>query len=188
VKLPFSKLPMQPNLRSLHRGVSKPVLSVWDWVLLPALVCLGATFVLAAPIKIGIFSPPEPVLPLVLAFCWALIRPSYIAPLVLALLGLFLDNFWGAPIGLYTFLLMLVYGTFVSIRAYVAGQETLVILAVYGLTCFLFFMLGVIIISVSSGTVPRLIGVFEQMFVTMACFPLVLYMLETYLHSDARFQ
>jgi rod shape-determining protein MreD len=187
VKLGQMPLKVNPQ-KSLHRSVAKPTVTPVEWIFIPAGVCILAVIVLAAPIKIGIFSPPEPILPLVLAFSWALIRPSYLAPLVLAGLGMFLDYYWGGPLGLYTFLLMLVYATFVSLRAYISGQETLVIIGVYILTCFVFFLVGTLIVSINAGTIPRIIGVFEQFFATVACFPLVLYMLETYLHSDARFQ
>jgi rod shape-determining protein MreD len=188
VKFPLSQLPLKVSQRSLHRSVAKPTLTPWEWIFFPALLCILVTLILAAPIKIGVFSLPEPILPLVLAFSWGLIRPSYIAPVVLAGLGLFLDYFWGGPLGLYTFLLMLVYATFTALRAYVSGQDTLIIIGVYILTCFVFFAVGTIIVSITSGTVPRIIGVFEQFFATLACFPLVLHMLETYLHSDTRFQ
>ncbi len=44
---------------------------------------------------------PEPVFPMAPAFAWAMIRPSVLAPLVLLVMGLFLDLLWGGPIGLW---------------------------------------------------------------------------------------
>jgi rod shape-determining protein MreD len=72
-------------------------LEPWRWLGVPALVAVVATIVFAIPIKVFGLQLPEPVFPMVLAFAWAVIRPSVIAPFVLMLLGLFLDLFWGGP-------------------------------------------------------------------------------------------
>ena len=49
-------------------------LQPWRWLLLPAAVSIVLTIVLAAPIRLFGFGMPEPVLPLVLAFAWPVIR------------------------------------------------------------------------------------------------------------------
>ena len=99
------------------------VIGPWEWIFLPALLAIVLTIVVATPIKIFGLELPEPVAPLILAYVWPLIRPSYIAPVVLTGLGLFLDAYWSAPIGFYTLPLMLVYGTLIIVRTYVAGQD-----------------------------------------------------------------
>ena len=181
----FQRSPLNGGMRG---GMAARIITPWDWILFPALVSLIATVLLAAPLQPFNLYLPEPVTPLLLAFAWPLIRPSYIAPVVLGLLGLFLDFFWGAPLGFWTLGLMLVYGVLVMVRTYVIGQEWIVVLGVFVLTELAFFTHGTIIATIDSGSVPRLWGVFEQAVVTGLGFPVVLYLMEKYLHADVRFQ
>lgn len=159
-----------------------------DWIALPALLAVLATLVMATdvPLPFG-WEMPEPVWPMVLAFSWPLIRPSYFAPVVLAGLGFFLDYFWGAPIGFYVLCLMTVFGGTLLIRGYIVGQETWVVGAAYCLAVGLFFAMGTVLTAIDAGNVPRLVGVFEQMLVTSFLFFFVHMLLETYLHADVRF-
>jgi rod shape-determining protein MreD len=164
------------------------IIGPWDWILAPALISIGLTIVLATAFQpFGLYLP-EPVSPLVLAFAWPLIRPSYVAPFVLAGLGLFLDYFWGAPIGFWTLNLMLVYGVLVLIRTYIIGQEPIVVFGSFVAAEVVFFTIATILASMDTGEVVRLWGVFEQLLATTALFPAVLYLTEKYLHTDVRFQ
>ncbi|ESQ80120.1 hypothetical protein [Asticcacaulis sp. YBE204] len=159
-----------------------------DWLLIPAVLCVVATFILATdiPLPFG-WDLPEPVWPMVLAFSWPLIRPSYIAPLLLAGLGFFLDYFWGAPLGFYVLCLMAVYGATLLIRSYIVGQDLWVVTVAYGLAVLLFFTLGTILTVIDTGMVPRLISVFEQMLATGVLVFFVHALLERFLHADVRF-
>ena len=189
------KLPMQRGLgggrgpinRGLRNGMASKIIGPQEWIFFPALLSLGLTIVLATAFQPFGFDLPEPVSPLILAFAWPLIRPSYIVPFVLGGLGLFLDFFWGAPLGFWTLGLMLVYAGLVMARTYIIGQEWIVVFAIFLAVEFLFFLFGVILITVDTGSVPRLWGVIEQMFATTLLFPFVLVLLEKYVHSDARF-
>jgi rod shape-determining protein MreD len=173
--------------RYAAKGMAKHMVGPWDWILAPALISLALTLMFAAPIRIWGLVLPEPVWPMLLAFCWPLVRPSYIAPLVLAAIGLCLDVFWAAPLGFYTLLLIVIYGVFLSLRSFIIGQDAVVINSIYAIACFGFFTLGTIVITISSGEIPRLIGVGEQMLATMALYPLVNRYLDIYLHADVRF-
>ena len=82
-------------------------LSPGAWLLLPALVVAVAAFLLTVPLRVAGFGLPEPVFAIGLAFAWARIRPSALAPMVLLSLGLFLDLLWGAPMGLWPLSLLL---------------------------------------------------------------------------------
>ncbi len=172
----------------INRGMQTQVITWWHWLAIPAIISLGATIVLATAFQPFGFYLPEPVTPFILAFAWPLIRPSYIAPFFLAALGLFLDIYWGAPIGLWTLSLMLVYGVLVSLRTYIIGQEWIVLLGIFLLTELAFFTVGTLLVTLDSGAVPRLWGVVEQAFATGLLFPVVLYLMEKYLHSDVRFK
>lgn len=190
MKTPFQRRPKSQTSsfnRSSRQQMASRVIGPWDWLIAPALISIVITIVLATQLQPFGFYLPEPVTPLVLAFAWPLIRPSYIAPFILGLLGVFLDLFWGAPLGFWTLSLLLVYGVLVPARTYIVGQEWIVLFGIWLLTELAFFTVGVLFMTLASGTIPRLWGVFEQMIATTACFPAIYYLLEKYLHADARF-
>lgn len=176
------------NKRPPRRASGSSIVRPWDWLGIPALLAMLATFILATdvPLPFGV-DLPEPVWPMVLAFSWPLIRPSYLAPFVLAVLGVFLDYFWGAPLGFYVLCLMAVYAGTLLIRTYIVGQEGWVITAAYGLAVLVFFILGTILTTLDSQTVPRLVSVIEQMLATFVLVFFVHRLLEKYLHTDVRF-
>ncbi len=190
MKAPFSSRKFKrdnPLNRGMRGGMAAKIVNPWDWIGAPALICILVTVVLAAPIQPFGFYLPEPVCAFVLAFAWPLIRPSYIAPVVLGALGLFLDMFYNTPLGLWTLLLMLMYGALTALRTYVVGQEWIIVFGIYVLAEVVIFGLGAVFMTLDTGGVPRLWGVFEQMFATTLLFPFVLYLLEKYLHADVRF-
>lgn len=173
--------------RGLRGGMASKIIGPWEWIILPALYSVGLTILLATAFQpFGLYLP-EPVSPLILAFVWPLIRPSYIAPFVLGALGFFLDFFWGAPVGFWTLSLMLVYAVIVLVRTWIIGQEWIVVFGCFLLTELVFFTVAIILTTLDAGMIPRLWGVFEQAFATALLFPYVLYLLEKYVHSDVRF-
>src|SRR5688500_14078767 len=87
------------------------------------LLCMGAVVLLGVPVRILGFGLPEPVLPMVLAFAWAVIRPSVLGPFALLLIGLFVDLYWGAPVGLWTLSLLLAYFVALLARNLMVGQS-----------------------------------------------------------------
>jgi len=174
--------------RGVRAGMASRIITPWDWILAPALMSLALTIVLATAFQPFGFYLPEPVSPLILAFAWPLIRPSYIAPFIVGALGFFLDFFWGAPLGFWTIGLVLVYGVLALARTYLIGQEWMVLFGLFLLTELIFFGIGVLLAFIDTGAVVRLWGVVEQAFATTLMFPFVLILLEKYLHSDVRFQ
>jgi rod shape-determining protein MreD len=173
--------------RGLRGGMAGKIIGPWDWIILPGLLSIGLTVLLATPLEPFGFKLPEPVSPLILAFAWPLIRPSYFAPFALGLLGLFLDFFEGAPLGFWTLDLMLVYAVLVFVRTWIIGQEWIVVFGCFLLTVLVFFGLATLLVVIDSGAVPRIWGVVEQAFATTLLFPYVLYLMEKYVHSDVRF-
>jgi rod shape-determining protein MreD len=177
-----------PLNRGMRGGMAARIIGPWDWIILPALISVAATIVLATAFQpFGLYLP-EPVTPFLLAFAWPLIRPSYIAPFVLGALGMFLDFFWGAPLGFWTLSLMLVYAALVFARTYLIGQEWIIVFGVFVLTEIIFFGICTTFMAIDTGSVPRIFGVIEQALATGAGFPVVWYLMEKYLHADVRFQ
>src|SRR5690606_27819707 len=89
---------------------SRPQLEPLRWLGGPFMACIVATLVLAVPLRLFGFRLPEPVFAFIPAFAWAVIRPSVLGPLLLLLLGLFLDLFWGGSLGLWAVSLVAAYG------------------------------------------------------------------------------
>lgn len=172
----------------MRRGFQVRVVGPQHWIFIPALLALAATVILATPVRLFRLPLPEPVIPMVLAFTWPLIRPSVLAPLVLALCGLFLDLLWGGPLGLWALMLLGVYGVVLMARSFIVGQETIVMSFWYaGLTvgawtvaCLLMFL--------RTGTMPNLLGGAVQVIVTLALFPIAAWLLERFDDGDVRFR
>ena len=129
-----------------------------QWVIYPALVCMAATLILATPVELFGLKLPEPVLPLVLAFAWPLIRPSMTAPAVLFGLGVFLDMFWGGTMGVWPLCLLTVYAVVLGSRNLLAGQETQVLVVWYPLCTMGAFLMAYLVVSLAAGRAPSLLS------------------------------
>ena len=172
----------------MRRPVTVRVVGPAQWIVIPALIAVAGTVILATPIKLFGLNLPEPVLPVVLAFAWPVIRPSVIAPLVLGALGLFLDVFWGGALGLWPLALMAVYGLVLSSRSILSNQETQVLFAWYAGAVAVAFALGFCVVTLQTGNMPSLIGMFFQMLPTILMFPLANLMIQRFDDGDVRFR
>jgi rod shape-determining protein MreD len=136
------------------------------------LASVAATLVLMTPLRIAGLSLPEPVFPMVLAFAWAVIRPSVVGPLALLATGLFLDLLWGAPLGLWGLALLLAYGGAVVSRSLVTGRGTLMLLMWYLVLTVIAFTAAYLTIMLRARIAPDLPSVLWQLLATLALFPL----------------
>lgn len=159
-----------------------------QWLVYPALIAMAATVVLATPVKLFGLSLPEPVVPMTLAFAWPLIRPSVIAPVLLLLLGLFLDLLWGGPIGLWPTCLLIVFAVVMGSRSLVSGQDTRVLFAWYAALTVLAFVIGYLAMTLDAGHPPSLFGLILQIVPTILLFPLATLMIERFDDGDLRFR
>jgi rod shape-determining protein MreD len=163
-------------------------LDPWRWLGVPALVAIVATIVFAIPIKVFGLQLPEPVFPMVLAFAWAVIRPSVIAPFVLVLLGLFLDLFWGGPVGLWGVSLLASYTVVLASRSIMTGQSRPMRQIWFAGATGLTMLVGFLIASVISLAVPNLLAVFWQFMATTVLYPFAHRLIERYEDADVRFR
>src|SRR5581483_6250463 len=91
------------------------------------------TVLFSIPLHVFTFQLPQPIFLMVLAFAWAVIRPSVIAPFALLLGGLFLDVFWSGPLGLWALCLLIAYGCAFAGRSMMAGQNQIILFVWYAL-------------------------------------------------------
>ncbi len=172
----------------MRRPVAVRVVGPAQWIFIPGLITLAATIVLATPVELFGLSLPEPVIPMVLAFAWPLIRPSVVAPLVLAALGLFLDVFWYGPLGLWPLALLAIYAVVLGSRNFLIGQETAILFVWYAACCGLAFSLAWLVVGIVAGNPPSLLALLGQVVPTLLLFPFADRMIERFEDGDVRFR
>ena len=172
----------------MKRAVAVRVVGPLHWIVIPSLIVAGVSILLATPFELFGLKLPEPVSALVLAFAWPLIRPSMLAPAVLFGLGLFLDLFWGGPLGLWPLSLLAVYGAILLASNFLAGQATIVLFALYVASTGFAFFLAYMITTLSLGNAPSILAVMGQVVPTLLLFPLADWLIQRFDDADVRFR
>lgn len=172
----------------MRRSAAVRVVGPLQWIVYPALAAVAATIVLATPAQLFGLRLPEPVIPMVLAFAWPLIRPSMTAPVVLFALGLFLDLLWGGPLGLWPLGLIGVYGTLLLARSLLAGQDGPVRFVWYAASTVGAFVLAYVIVALRAGNPPAILSLIGQVAPTLLLYPAADWMLERFDEGDTRFR
>lgn len=168
-------------------GAARP-LNPLGWIGLPMLIALAWTVVFAVPLQVFGVRLPEPVFPLVLVFAWAVIRPSVIAPFAVLATGLFLDIFWGGPMGLWAVSLLVAYGVILAARSIIIGQSLPMMVSWYGVTCIVALMTAFLIARMDAGATPSLIVMAWQFVTTIILYPFAHRLMDRYEDADVRFR
>lgn len=163
-------------------------LTPWRWLGVPMLQCLGVTVLLAIPMRLFGLRLPEPVLPLMLAFAWAVIRPSIIAPAAVLFMGLFLDLFWGGPLGLWALALLTAYGVVLVTRSMMAGQSRPMMWAWYAVACAVAFGAAYLFSMVLARQAANLVSVGWQLLATIVLYPFADRLIDRFEDADVRFR
>lgn len=172
----------------MRRPAAVRVVGPLQWIIYPALAAVAATIVLATPAELYGLRLPEPVIPMALAFAWPLIRPSMIGPAMLFALGLFLDIFWGGPLGLWPLCLMGVYGTVLVSRNLLAGHEGVVRFGWYLVCTVAAFVLAYAIVALRAANPPAILPVLGQVIPTLLLYPVAHWLIERFDDGDTRFR
>lgn len=151
-------------------------------------MAIVATLVLATPVTLFGLGLPEPVIPMVLAFAWPLIRPSITAPLALFGLGLFLDVLLYTPLGLWSLSLICIYAAILVSRNFLMGQETRVLFVWYTVAVLGAFFLAYVIATIDAGRAPSLLALLGQIVPTLLIFPLADRLIQRFDDGDVRFR
>jgi len=163
-------------------------LDPWRWLGVPALACVAATIVFAIPIRVFGLQLPQPVFPMILAFAWALIRPSVLAPFILLLIGLFLDIYWGGPVGLWGVSLLVAYLAVLSARTIMTGQSPGMRQVWFAGATGLAMGCGYLISAANTGSLPNPISVFWQFLATSLLYVFAHRLIERFEDADVRFR
>jgi rod shape-determining protein MreD len=125
---------------------------------------------------------------MVLAFAWAIIRPSLLGPFALLLGGVFLDLLWGAPLGLWGLCLLLAYGGALVSRSLMAGRSAPVLGVWYiGFTAIAFTSAS-LFVMLRSHVTPNLTGALFQFGATLVLYPFAHMLIDRFADADPRFR
>jgi rod shape-determining protein MreD len=163
-------------------------LAPWLWLGVPMLQCIGLTILFAIPLQAFGLQLPEPVFMMVPVFAWAVIRPSVLAPFAVLLLGLFLDIFWGGPIGLWALSLLIAYGVMLSARSILAGQSQPIMWAWFAAACGVAMLAGVLFTRLDVRSSPSWFGVVWQFLATIVLYPFAHRLIDRFEDADVRFR
>ena len=158
------------------------------WMGLPALACAAGAIMLAAPLEIWGLRLPEPVFGLVVAFAWAFIRPSFLAPIALVLLGLFQDLLWGNVLGLWPLALLAAYALTAAARPALIGQSFWTLWAWYLGAVTAAFALACALVWIGAGHAPDLMSLGLQWAASALLFVFAWRLIEAFEDADVRFR
>ena len=158
------------------------------WMVAPMLLCVAATVLLTAPIRVFGLALPQPAFPLMLAFAWPLIRPSLGPPFALLAMGLFLDYLWGGPPGVWPLCLLAAYAAVLVVRRLIAGNDFIFVWAWYAAACAIGFGVGFVLMTMAAGTAPNLVALGWQYLWTVLLFPFAHRLIRRYEDADVRFR
>ncbi|HEY3949431.1 hypothetical protein [Phenylobacterium sp.] len=163
-------------------------LQPWRWLGVPMLQVLVATILFGIPIRVFDLQVPQPVFPMALAFAWAVIRPSVLAPFAVLILGLFLDIFWGGPLGLWALCLLIAYGVAFAGRSMMAGQGRLILCGWYGLATATAMVAGYLFVLLDARSAPGPIPLAWQFVATIILYPYSQRLIDLFEDADVRFR
>lgn len=163
-------------------------LEPWRWLGVPILQALALTVLFGIPLSVFGFQLPEPVFPMVAVFAWAVIRPSILAPFGVLLMGLFLDYFWGGPIGLWALCLLAAYGVALAGRTMMAGQSNVILWSWYAVVTAVAMLMGYLFIMLDMKATPGLVAMAWQFLATIVLYPFAHRLIEMFEDADVRFR
>jgi rod shape-determining protein MreD len=163
-------------------------LQPWRWLGVPMLQVVVATILFGIPLRAFGWQLPQPIFPMALAFAWAVIRPSILAPFAILILGLLLDIYWGGPLGLWALCLLIAYGVALSGRSMMAGQNQVILWAWYGLTTATAMVAGYLFVMLDSRSSPGLVPMAWQFIATIILYPYAQRLIDLFEDADVRFR
>jgi rod shape-determining protein MreD len=163
-------------------------LEPWRWIGVPMLQVLVLTVLFGIPLRVFGLQLPEPIFPMAAVFAWAVIRPSVLAPFAILLMGLFLDYFWGGPIGLWALSLLVAYGVALGGRSMMAGQSRAILWGWYGVVTAAAMMLGCLFVMLDVKSTPSLLSMGWQFLATIILYPFAHRLIEMFEDADVRFR
>ena len=171
----------------MSAGGARP-LAPWRWLGLPMLAVMAGTILFALPMRVWGYGLPEPIFALPVAFAWAVIRPSMLAPLCVMLMGVFLDMMWGSPTGFWAVCLLLPYGIVLGGRSMLQGQSQIMMWVWYGAATALAIGAGYLFTMLDTQNSPAPLAVLWQFLATLVLYPWADRLIDRFEDADVRFR
>lgn len=171
----------------MSAGGARP-LAPWRWLGVPMLQVMLLSFLFALPIRFWGIGLPEPIFALPVAFAWAVIRPSMLAPVGVMIMGIYLDFLWGSPTGLWAVCLLVPYGLVLGGRSILAGQSRLIMWAWYTASTGLALGAGYLLTMLDAQNAPAAIPVLWQFLATVVLYPFADRLIDRFEDADVRFR
>jgi rod shape-determining protein MreD len=163
-------------------------LAPWRWLGIPMLQAMGAVVLFGIPLRAFGLGLPEPVFPMAVAFAWAVIRPSVLAPFGVLIMGLFLDLFWGGAFGLWALNLLIGYGVILASRSMMAGQSRPILWGWYAAMTAVAMAAGYLFVMLDSASTPSLPAMAWQYLATIILYPYADRLIDLFEDADVRFR
>lgn len=163
-------------------------LQPWRWLGVPMVQALAATVLFGLPLRAFGLQLPEPIFPMAAVFAWAVIRPSVLAPFGVLTMGLFLDLYWGGPLGLWALCLLIAYGAALAGRSIVAGQNRAILWVWYGVVTATAMVAGYLFVMLDSKSTPGLVPMAWQFLATIVLYPFAERLIDLFEDADVRFR
>jgi len=139
--------------------------------LIPLLFAIGFVVLGTLPYQIPLLGPVFPAMTLVVVYFWSIYRPELLPPAAVFLLGFFQDVLSGAPLGLSSFVLLLVHWVVVHQRRVFIGKAFWISWAGFGLVAIGAAFVSWSIASIFHGTFVAPGAIFTQLLLTIAIYP-----------------
>ncbi len=163
-------------------------LEPWRWLGVPLLQVMVVSLVFAVPFRLWGLSLPEPVFAMPVVFSWAMIRPSLLAPVVVLVMGLFLDHLWGTPTGFWGVCLLIAYGAVLGGRSMLVGKSRAMMWTWYGAVTAMALGVAYLVTMLDAKVAPNLLAVFWQFLATLVLYPVADWLIERFEDTDVRFR
>jgi rod shape-determining protein MreD len=146
----------------------------WDTILVAGLALLFCVLLLVAPINVFGGLIPTPFLPLVVIFLYGLDRPESLPPALTFGMGLLQDFLFGAAIGPWASVYLIMHAAIIWQRSYFAGRDVVVLTTGFAIASLCALLVYWFEMSIISGRAMPLVPLMLQGAITVAFFPLIL--------------
>ena len=143
----------------------------------PSLATVFLVFLSVTPLPIPGYGTVAPVLPLIAVFYWAVHRPDLLPFVVVFLAGALFDILTGGPIGLHSFVFLIVQFLVASQRNFLIGQPFLFLWSGFIFAALLAAVLEWLAFSIYVSDLQSMGPVIISALMTIALFPVFAWLL-----------
>jgi rod shape-determining protein MreD len=141
--------------------------------LTPSMLTLILVIISVVPMRILNFSTVVPLLPLMSVYHWAIFRPRLLPAYAVFLIGILQDILTGSPIGVNSFVFLLVYGAVLSQKRFFTGKSFFILWLGFSLIAAGASGLNWLAVSILNVSVVEFHTAVFQYLLTLGFFPAV---------------